>query len=258
MLFCLDIGNAHIFAGLFEEEKLSFQFRYATNQYCTSDELGFFIKSYLREIEIELKKITHIALCSVVPSLDFSIRETINKHFSLNPFILQAGAKTGLQIKYKNPMEVGSDRIANAIAASYYFHKKNIIIINLDSVTTFEVISDKGAFLGGAVIPGIQMQMNALNTHTESLPCVKIVKPTSALGQSTITNIQSGLFYGQKGSIQEIIKSITAEVFHDTKPVVIGTGVFAELYENENIFDVILPALVLHGLRIAHKKTIKL
>ncbi|MFO1257996.1 MAG: type III pantothenate kinase [Gammaproteobacteria bacterium] len=256
MLFCLDIGNAHIFAGLFEDENLTFNFRCASNQDCTSDELGIFLKSYLRDVGVELHQITHIALCSVVPNIDYSVRAMIHKFFSKDPFILQMGVKTGLQIKYKNPMEVGADRIANAIAAAHLFPKKDIIIINLDAVTTFEVISDKGAFLGGAMIPGLQMQMNALNEHTASLPRVRIVKPLCAMGQSTIANIQSGLFYGHKGAIQEIIKSIKSEMSDNTAPIIIGTGVFASLYEQENIFDVIIPELVLQGLRIAHKKFI--
>ncbi|MGD9591467.1 MAG: type III pantothenate kinase [Candidatus Berkiella sp.] len=254
MLLCLDIGNTHLFGGIFEKEKLLFQFRYPTKGGCTSDELGIFLKSYLREIDLSPANIKHVACCSVVPALDYSVRSAFVKYFSIEPFVLQAGVKTGLQIKYKNPTEVGTDRIANTIAAFYHFPKRNIIIVDLGTATTFEAIASNGTFLGGAIIPGLQMQMRALNEFAANLPPVRIMKAQAALGQSTTTNIQSGLYFGQRGAIKEIIDSITQEMFQDAPPVVIGTGGFAYLYENENIFDAILPELVLHGLRIAHDK----
>lgn len=254
MRLCLDIGNTHIFGGLFHNEELAHQFRYPSKSGLTSDELGIFLKNYLTEIGVDFKKIAAVAYCSVVPSLEYSIRSAFIKYFSLEPFVLQAGVKTGLQIKYKNPTEVGPDRIANAIAAAHFFPKKNIIIADLGTATTFEAITNQGAFLGGTILPGLQMQMRALNEHTANLPPVRIVKPTSALGQSTTSNIQSGLYYGQKGAITETLRAFTKELFQDEKPVVIGTGGFAYLYEDENLFDAIVPDLVLQGLRIAYDK----
>lgn len=251
MLICLDVGNSHIYGGIFQDEQLAFQFRYPSKSYLTSDELGIFLKTYLHEIQIQSKEVTQVAFCSVVPSLEYSIRSAFIKYFAIEPFVLQAGVKTGLQIKYKNPTEVGADRIANAIGALSHFPQKNIIIVDLGTATTFEVISSNGAFLGGAIIPGVQMQMRALNEHTANLPPVRIVKANSALGQSTATNIQSGLYFGHKGAINEILDSITAEKFEGSPPVVIGTGGFAHLFESDKIFDAILPDLVLQGLRIA-------
>lgn len=254
MLLCLDVGNSHIYGGFFNDDQLSLQFRYPSKNYLTSDELGIFLKTYLREMKIPAQKISAIAYLSVVPSLDYSIRSAFIKYFSIEPFVLQAGVKTGLQIKYKNPTEVGTDRIANAIAASHLFPKKNIIIVDLGTATTFEVIAANGAFLGGAIIPGLQMQMRALNERTANLPPVRIIKPNCALGQSTLSNIQSGLYYGHKGAVTEIIHSITREMFQNESPAIIGTGGFAQLFENEGIFNEILPDLVLQGLRIAYEK----
>lgn len=254
MRLCLDIGNTHIYGGLFEGERLSHPFRYPSKGSCTSDEIGIFLKNYLRELDIHPDKIKEVAYCSVVPSLDYSIRSAFIKYFSLEPFVLQAGVKTGLQIKYKNPTEVGPDRIANAIAAYHHFPKKNIIIVDLGSATTFEAISANGAFLGGAIIPGLQMQMRALNEYTANLPPVRILKVNAAIGQSTTSNIQSGLYYGQRGAIREILGAITEETFHNEAPVVIGTGGFAQIFESDQLFDAIFPDLVLHGLRIAYDK----
>ncbi|MGE3319369.1 MAG: type III pantothenate kinase [Candidatus Berkiella sp.] len=254
MLLCLDIGNSHIYGGIFQGEQLSFQFRYPSTNRCTSDELGLFLKTYLREMKIESQQITAVAFCSVVPSLDYSIRSAFVKYFSLEPFVLQAGVKTGLQIKYKNPTEVGTDRIANAIAAHHLFPQKNVIIVDLGTATNFEVISANGSFLGGAIMPGLQMQMRALNEHTANLPPVRILQPAHALGQTTTSNIQAGLYYGHKGAIREILATISREMFKDSPPTIIGTGGFAQLYENEGLFDAIFPDLVLQGLRIAYYK----
>lgn len=254
MLLCLDVGNTHIYGGIFDQSQLAFQFRYPSKSCCTSDELGIFLKNYLKEIGLGPEKIKHVSYCSVVPSLDYSIRSAFVKYFNIDPFVLQAGVKTGLQIKYKNPGEVGADRIANAIAASSQYSQKNIIIVDLGTATSFEVISSSGAFLGGAIIPGLQMQMRALNEKTANLPPVRILKPAAALGQSTAANIQSGLYFGQRGAIREIISTISQEMFKGEPHVVIGTGGFAHLFEEDNLFDVIFPDLVLQGLRIAYEK----
>ena len=254
MLLCLDIGNTNIYGGIFEGEKLSFQFRYPSKNGCTSDQIGIFLKSYLIEVGLEPNSIQDVAFCSVVPSLDYSISAAFIKYFSKEPFVLQAGVKTGLQIKYKNPSEVGADRIANAIAGSARYPQKNIIIVDLGTATSFEVISAQNEFLGGAILPGLQMQMRSLNEQTAKLPPVQIVKAQTLLGQSTATSIQSGLYFGHRGAIREIIDGITEQMFNSQRPVVIGTGGVSHLYEGDKLFDTIIPDLVLQGIRIAYMK----
>lgn len=257
MHLCLDIGNTHIYGGIFKDERLAYQFRYPSKGGCSSDELGIFLKSYLREIALPASSIQHIAYCSVVPALDYSVRSTFIKYFTCEPFVLCAGVKTGLAIQYQNPIEVGPDRIANAIAAAHQFPEKNLIIVDLGTATNFDVVSEKGIFLGGAIMPGLQMQMRALNEFTANLPLVRIVKSESALGQSTNTNIQAGLYFGQRGAIKEIIHQISIERFKNNPPIIIGTGGFAYLYdENDNLFNAILPELVLHGIRLAHLRNL--
>lgn len=254
MQLCLDVGNTHIYGGIFNADTLAFQFRYPSKNYCTSDEIGIFLKNYLREMDLSPTVIGSVAYCSVVPSLDYSIRSAFVKYFSIEPFVLQTGVKTGLQIKYKNPTEVGSDRVANAIGAAHLFPNQNIIIADLGTATTFEAITAKGEFLGGTILPGLQMQMRALNENTSNLPPVRIIKPLCALGQSTAANIQSGLYFGQKGAIKEMLAEFTRSLFNNVTPIVIGTGGFAYLYEEENLFTTLIPDLVLQGLRIAYEK----
>ena len=254
MLICLDVGNTHVHGGIFQGETLSHQFRFPSRANSTSDEIGIFLRAFLRENDIASEKISKVAICSVVPSLDYSLRSAIIKYFSLTPFILQPGVKTGLQIKYKNPLEVGVDRIANAIAVSHLFPRKNVITVDLGSATSFEAISANGEFLGGAILPGLQMQMLALHKQTASLPPVQILKPSSCIGKSTMSNIQAGLFFGQQGAIKEIIAQITKEVFQNSPPFVVGTGGFANLYEDSQLFNSICPELVLIGLRLAYEK----
>jgi type III pantothenate kinase len=129
--------------------------------------------------------------------------------------------------------------------------------VDLGSATTFEVVSNTGICLGGAILPGLQMQMRALNKNTANLPPVRIQKMTSALGHSTTTNIQSGLYFGHLGAIQAILKSIIETQFADNHPVILGTGGFSSLYEQAGIFSIIVPDLVLQGLRFAYTSAAK-
>src|SRR5579871_4544692 len=131
MLLCLDIGNTNIYGGIFDNETLVYQFRYPSKHGCTSDQIGIFLKTYLREVGISPEQIAHVAFCSVVPGLDYSVSSAFIKYFGKTAFILQGGVKTGLQIKYKNQSEVGADRISNAIAAAHLFPNQNIIIVDL-------------------------------------------------------------------------------------------------------------------------------
>lgn len=254
MILCLDIGNTHIFGGVFEQDKLLVQFRYPSTSPCTSDQLGVFLKSVLRENNINPEKITAISACSVVPSLNYSIRAAVVKYFSIEPFFLMPGVKTGLKIEYKNSHEMGADRIANAIAAQHQFPGKNIIVVDLGTATTFDVVSKEKNYIGGMITPGIHIAMKALNENTAKLPPVNIIKPEQTVGQTTITNIQSGLYYGHLGTIREIIQRITSETFKNSEVTIIGTGGFAHLFEQEKIFTIVISDLVLHGLRLVLQK----
>ncbi len=252
MILCLDVGNSQIFGGVFDNhDELQLRFRYATVHGGTSDQLGIFLKGVIEHNDFEASDIENIAICSVVPSIDYSLRAACLKYFSIDPFILQAGVKTGLKIKYRNPVEVGADRIANAIAASHYFPDKNLIVVDFGTATTFCVISKNKDYQGGAILPGIRLSMEALQIHTEKLSSVEILRPQQAIGRSTTEGIQAGLYYSQLGVVKEMAQRIHQETFNDEEALLIGTGGFGHLFEAEQLFDKVMPELVLDGLRLA-------
>ena len=211
MLLCIDVGNSHIYGGVFVGEEIKLRFRH-TSKVSTSDELGIFLKSVLRENQCSPDRIKNISICSVVPQLDYSLRAACVKYFGVEPFFLQAGVKTGLNIKYRNPIEVGADRIANAIAASQFYPNQQIIVIDYGTATTFCVINAQKAYLGGVIIPGVRLSVDALSHNTAKLPVVEIVKTDQVVGRSTIESIQSGIFYGVVGACREIIQQIKMQL----------------------------------------------
>ena len=250
MLLCIDVGNSHIYGGVFVGEEIKLRFRH-TSKVSTSDELGIFLKAVLRENECAPECIKKISICSVVPQIDYSLRAACVKYFGIDPFFLQAGVKTGLNIKYRNPIEVGADRIANAIAASQFYPNQQIIVIDYGTATTFCVITAQKAYLGGVIIPGVRLSVDALSHNTAKLPVVEIVKTDQVVGRSTIESIQSGIFYGVVGACREIIQQIKTQLFKDEPVLVLATGGFASLFEEQKIYDLLLPDLVLQGIRLA-------
>ena len=251
MILCLDVGNTQIYAGLFDKDQMVLSFRKNSKSGASSDETGVFLRAAIRENGFDPKNITQIAICSVVPEVIYSLRGACMKYFNINPFILQAGVKTGLKVKYRNPLEVGADRIANSIAATHLYPGKNLILVDLGTATTFCAVSKDKEYLGGSIIAGLRLCMEALESKTAKLPSVEIISMHEALGRSTIESIQSGLFYGHLGSIREISERLTKECFGDDSPLIVGTGGFAHLFEKEKIFEKIVPDLVLKGMLIA-------
>ncbi|WP_372370280.1 type III pantothenate kinase [Candidatus Uabimicrobium sp. HlEnr_7] len=251
MILVLDVGNTQIHGGVFVENELRLQFRTGTKEGITSDDLGVFLRSVLRENHFELGQLQKIAICSVVPDLTHSIRNCVLKYFQMEPFFLQAGVKTGLKIKYRNPLEVGADRIANAIAATHLYPKKDIVVIDFGTATTLCAISHKKEYLGGIILPGLRIAMEMLDLKTAKLPKVQILKPKELIGRSTEESIQSGLYHGYLAIATELTKNIKSDYFANNKAMVIGTGGLARLYEKEQVFDDFVPTLALQGLKIA-------
>ncbi|MDH3402489.1 MAG: type III pantothenate kinase [Acidobacteriota bacterium] len=251
MILTLDVGNSLIVGGVFAGETLRFQFRMTTQGKPTSDELGVFLRSVLRENGTAHEEIAAIAMCSVVPELLHSLRNACRKYFEHEPFVLQPGVRTGLKIKYRDPREVGADRIAAAIAASHRFPDRDLVVVDFGTATTVEVISSDREYLGGAILPGLRLGMEALEAGTARLPTVEIVEPALAAGRSTVESIQSGLYYGTLGAIRLLVDRVSAEVFGGERPLLIATGGFSSLYRNEKDFDHVIPDLILHGLRLA-------
>jgi type III pantothenate kinase len=251
MILTLDVGNSQIFGGVFENGDLTLRFRKPSRPPTSSDELGLFLRGVLRENGSNPSSVEQIAFCSVVPEIIYSLRSCCRKYFGLDPFILQAGVKTGLKIRYRNPLEVGPDRIANAIAATHLYPDRNLIVIDFGTATTFDVVRASRDYLGGIILPGLRISMEALERNTARLPNVEIIPTTELVGRSTIECIQSGLYFGNRALVRELTREIREHAFAGEAPLVIGTGGFSRLFEGERIFDVVLPDLILLGLERA-------
>lgn len=251
MIICLDIGNSQIHGGVFQQDNLIVRMRQKTNPGSSSDELGIFLKDVLRENNLVSSDIHQIAFCSVVPSIDYSLRAACKKYFNIEPFVLQAGTKTGIKIKSYNPQETGADLIAGAIAATHFYPDQNLIIVGFGTVTTFTAISSKKEYLGAAFIPGMHTSMDALHRNAAKLFPVEILEPKVVIGRSTVESIQSGLYFGHLGAIKEITSQISNATFQNQPPILIGTGGFAHLFESQKLFSQIEPDLLLHGVRLA-------
>src|SRR5262249_53398229 len=248
MILCLDVGNTQIFGGVFKDKELVNTFRKSSTNVASSDEFGLFLRAVLRESGYDPSEVRQVAICSVVPNIVHSLRAGCLKYFGGEPFLLQPGVKTGLKINYRNPVEVGADRIANAVGAVHQFPDTNLIILDLGTASTFCAVSAERQYLGGAITAGLRISMEALESKTARLPAVEILKPATVTGRSTVECIQSGLFFGAAGAIREITGRLKAECFPGRPVTVIGTGGFSRLFEEENLFDLLVPDLVLHGL----------
>ena len=250
MLLCLDIGNSQIFGGLFDDSgALQVKFRRTSQLRSSSDELGVFFRAVLRENDVNPNSITEVAICCVVPDLLYSLRACCQKYFGLEPLVLRPGTKTGLKILYRDPKEVGADRIADAVGATTLFPNQNLIVADFGTATTLCAITRNKEFLGGNIVPGVRLAMEALEERTAQLPVVEIVPPRQALGRSTVESIQSGLYWSNVGMVRELISRIIDEEFAYDPPVVLGTGGFAQLFSREKLFDHVVPDLILEGLK---------
>lgn len=237
--------------GIFDGDKLVLQFRQTTNKNSTSDEIGIFLRSVLRENGVDSGSIEDSCCCSVVPPINYSLSSAIKKYFNIEPLFIQSGIKTGLKLKYANPKEIGADRIAAAIGAVTKHPNENLIVIDMGTATTIDVVTKGKEYLGGAIMPGLKISMQALASGTAKLPTVEIVRPNRICGQSTIEAIQSGIFYGNAGSIKEICYQYQKQIFRGERTLVVGTGGFARTFEEYGLFDEIVPELVLLGVKNA-------
>lgn len=254
MLLTIDVGNTQIYVGVFEGNEIKARFRRTSSGVVTADELGVFIKQALRENGIAPEKIRNIAISSVVPAITRSTAHCAQKYFDINPFVIAPGIKTSLDFKGKGSGELGADRIADIEGAMHFFPQKNLLIVDFGTANTFCAISKLGEYKGGAISAGIAMSMNALASGTALLSNVEIKDPGYAAGMDTVTQLQAGLFYTGLASIKEICTRLKNECFKDEPYVTIGTGGIARLYENEGVFDVYLPDLVLQGLKVLAEK----
>lgn len=253
MILTLDIGNTNIKTALFEGENMVQYWRISTNRMMSSDEYGVLLANLFHHNNLELSVVTGIIMSSVVPSINFTIEHMCKNYFGIEPMQVAPGVKTGINIRYDNPRELGSDRIANAVAA-WELYGGPCIFIDFGTATSFGVMSARGEFLGGAICPGLKLSAESLVEKAAKLPKFELVKPESVIGRNTITNLQAGIVYGHVGLVTYLIRKMKEELgAPDAK--VIATGGLALLVASEtDQINVLDGLLTLKGLRLIHEK----
>ncbi len=252
MLLVFDVGNTNIVLGVFKDSNLVVDWRVSTARHRTADEYGMLMRDLFESQRLSFSRIKAVVLSSVVPPLNFSLEQMCKKYFGLQPVIVGPGIKTGMPIKYENPREVGADRIVNAVAG-YETYGGPLIIVDFGTATTFCAVSERGEYLGGAIAPGMGISTEALFARAAKLPRVEISKPPSVIGKTTIYSMQSGIFYGFVGQVDEIVRRMKAEM--KGEPTVIATGGLADLIFTESkTVDKVDHMLTLTGLRIVYER----
>lgn len=246
MLLTVDIGNTNMEFGVFKKSKLIANFRLVTKRNITSDEVGLLLLQFLNVQKIEQSEIEDVVIASVVPQVMYSVTNAIRKYIKKEALIVGENIKIEIDNKYKNPNEVGCDRLVTAYAA----HKKYggiIIVVDFGTATTFDVVDNAGAYLGGLIFPGIKISMEALFTNASKLPRVELTKPKSVIGRDTVSSMQAGAMYGYVGAVENIVDSINDELNCNAK--VIATGGLSSLIDAEtDYFYKVDKTLILEGL----------
>ncbi len=252
MLLALDVGNTNIVLGLFSGKDLLHHWRLSTRREGTSDEYGILIQELFALHRIESSQVNAAVISSVVPPLQATLEEMVENGFRIKVLRVEPGIKTGMPILYENPKEVGADRIVNAVAAIEKYGKP-AVVVDFGTATTFDVISERGEYLGGAIAPGIQISAEALFQRAAKLPRIDIARPRSAIGKSTVESMQSGLYFGYLSLVEGMLTRIRSEM--DRDPVVVATGGLAHLIVgNSPLIDHVDPLLTLEGLRIIYER----
>ena len=252
MIFVLDVGNTNTVLGVYDEEILKYHWRIETSRNKTEDEYGMVIKSLLQHEGLSFDQFDGIIISSVVPPIMFALERMCKKYFGIKPLIVGPGIKTGLNIKYENPREVGADRIVNAVAGIQEFGSP-LIIVDFGTATTYCYINEEKQYMGGAIAPGIGISTEALYSKASKLPRIEISRPDGIIGKNTVSAMQSGILYGYVGQVEGIVNRMKAQ--SNVEPTVIATGGLATLIANEStVIDVVEPFLTLKGLQLIYKR----
>ncbi len=268
MLLAIDVGNTQTVVGLYDldpsvdanqqrraaDSGLVDHWRIATNVERTADEYALVLQEFLgfHGATWDDNAIQGIVVCSSVPRVTGSLRRMAERYFGIPALIVEPGVRTGLPILYDNPKEVGADRIADAVAAFDLFGGPTIVV-DFGTATTFEAISSKGEYLGGAIVPGIDISLDALFNRAAALRRVELVEPRSVIGRSTVESMQSGAIFGYTSLVDGMCARIADEL--DAEPTVVATGGLSGLIGPLSVaIDHLEPWLTLHGLRLIYEK----
>lgn len=256
MLLVFDVGNTNVVIGVYREEKLLISWRISTNEEKTSDEYGINIINLFEKARIDYNEVKNVIISSVVPNIMYSLERSIKRYFKVVPTIIGPGVKTGINIKYDNPKEVGADRIVNA-AGALEIYKKSLIIVDFGTATTFCCIGKNGDYHGGAIMPGIKISSDALFSKAAKLSRVELSSPPNAICKNTVESIQAGIVYGYVGSVDYIVRKMKEEMksFGEEDVFVVSTGGLSKLIlphtETINEYN---ENLTLEGLKVIFEK----
>ena len=251
MLLVMDVGNTNTVLGVYEGRRLVASWRLTSRREQTADEYGVFTETLLRARGLEPGAIRDIVISTVVPPVQQTLEEMCERYFGLRPLVVEPGERAPLPILVENPREIGADRIVNAVAAIALYGPP-LIVIDFGTATTFDCISPRGEFLGGAIAPGLTTAAEALFTKAARLFRVELIRPKEVIGRNTVTNIQSGLVYGYAGLVDGLVERMRAEMEGD--PKVIATGGLAPLIAQvARTIHEVNPDLTLEGLRVIHE-----
>lgn len=252
MLLVIDVGNTNIVLGVYKETELLDHWRISTDRQRTTDEYGVLIRELFYLNDLRADDINAIIISSVVPPVVPTLERMCQRYFGLSPLLIGPGVKTGMDIRYDNPREVGADRIVNAVAA-YEKYGGPVIIVDFGTATTFCAVDAKGVYLGGSICPGIGISTEALVQRTAKLPRIELKRTDSVICRNTIESMQAGVFYGFVGQVEGIVSRMRRELDMSARVVATG-GLAVVIAPATKAIDVVEPMLTLEGLRIIYER----
>ncbi len=254
LLLAFDVGNTNIVMGIFKGKKLLHSFRISTDKNKTSDEYGMLINQLFEYNGLKLRDVDAVIISSVVPPIMHTLESMTIKYCNTKPLIVGPGIRTGINIKYDNPKEVGADRIVNAVAA-YEIYGGPVIVIDFGTATTFCAISKNCEYLGGIIAPGLAISADALFQRTAKLPKIELTKPPTVICKNTVASMQSGIIYGHVGMVDYIVSRMKEEFAPNA--YVVATGGFAKMIAEESkTINTVNDMLTLEGLRIIYERNV--